>query len=179
MKRVLIPLILFLLVVLEGVLFDLVPPFVHSGAVWIISHIVLGFLILTALYYDKENTYYSVLYAVIFGLLIDIVYTEVLGVYMFTYGLCVYVIHGTKKLLHEDFNVMLLLGTVGFIMADVSIYVIYTIVGIADISFGTYILNRLPATVASNLIVMIVLYFLFRGRLEKWGSEQLVRSRSM
>jgi len=141
--------------------------------------VTLGFLILVALYYDKENTYYSVLYAVIFGLLIDIVYTEVLGVYMFTYGLSVYIIHGMKKMLHEGFNVMLLLGAAGFILADFSIYVIYSIVGIADIAFGTYILNRLPATVISNLIVMIALYFLLRGRLEKWGSEQLVRSRSM
>src|SRR5690625_6724150 len=86
MKRLYLPLILFLFMVLEGVALELLPAKLVMSNSIIVPHWVFIFLAFIAVFFDEENTYYSVLYAVIFGLLIDVVYTGVLGVYMFSYA---------------------------------------------------------------------------------------------
>ena len=93
MKRLYLPLILFLFIVLEGVALDLLPVQLLSAQTLIVPHWVFIILIFIVIFYDKEDTYYSIVYAVIFGLLIDIVYTGILGIYMFSYGFGIYIIH--------------------------------------------------------------------------------------
>src|SRR5690625_666791 len=97
MSRIYLPLILFLLLVLQGVAVDLLPRFLVSGQTFIISHWVFVILIYITIYYDDNLSFNAVVYGVIFGLLIDIVYTNVLGVYMFTYCLLIYFFHRLKK----------------------------------------------------------------------------------
>src|SRR5690625_4122041 len=98
MKRLYLPLILFLFIVLEGVALDLLPVQLLSAQTLIVPHWVFIILIFIVIFYDKEDTYYSIVYAVIFGLLIDIVYTGILGIYMFSYGFGIYIIHELTRL---------------------------------------------------------------------------------
>jgi len=173
MKRLFLPLILFLTVILEGVALELLPARLVTGELLIIPHWAFVLLVCVAIFYDRENTYTSVFYAVIFGLMIDIVYTGILGVYMFTYALVIYVVHGLKKLLHANFYVTLLLGFLGIVLSDVMIYIVYSVVGIADIAFTHYILYRLIPTALANELFLLILYPLVRRRLNEWSKEQL------
>lgn len=79
MKHLYLPLILFLLLITEGVALEILPSSIVLSDTLIVPHWVFICLIFIAVLYDNENTYYSVLYALIFGILIDIVYTGVLG----------------------------------------------------------------------------------------------------
>ncbi len=103
MSRIVIPFLLFLLLVLEGVALDLLPFSLVESDVQLVPHWVLVFLILKIIFFDREDTYASVIHGFIFGFLIDVVYTGVLGVYMFSYALVVYLIHGLAKVLHANF----------------------------------------------------------------------------
>src|SRR5690625_8018800 len=93
MKHLYLPLILFLMLNLEGVAIELLPNFLVNTSSLIVPPWVLVLLIFIAIFFDDEDTYYSVLYAVVFGLLIDIVYTNVLDVYMFSYVIIIYIIY--------------------------------------------------------------------------------------
>lgn len=176
MKRIYLPLILFLFVVLEGVALELLPSNLVMSDLFIIPHWVLVILIFIAIFYDRENTYFSVLYGLIFGLLIDVVYTGVLGVYMFSYALIIYIIHGLIKMLHGNIYVTLLLGFIGIVLADNSINFIYTMVGITDMTWINYIKIRLIPTVVSNLLFLILLYPIIAKRFTRWGKEQLSKN---
>ncbi|WP_306798671.1 rod shape-determining protein MreD [Oceanobacillus saliphilus] len=173
MKRLLFPLILFLLTILEGVALDLLPTDLVMGNLLIVPHWVFAFLIYMVIFYDKDSTYHSVVYALIFGLLIDAVYTGILGVYMFSYALVIYIIHGLKKILHGNFYVLILLGIVGIFLADLLIYAIYTSVGLVDMALENYFLLRMLPTILSNLVFLIVIYPFTAKRLSRWGREQL------
>ncbi|CDQ39436.1 MULTISPECIES: rod shape-determining protein MreD [Virgibacillus] len=176
MKRLYLPLILFLIMVLEGVALELLPGSLLTNDLLIVPHWVFIFLVYIAIFYDKDRTYFSVMYALIFGLVIDIVYTEVLGVYMFSYALLIYVVHGLKKLLHGNIFVTILLGIVGLALADVAIYLIYMVVGITDVAWKEYLSIRLLPTVLSNLVFLLALYPIVVKKLTAWGREQLARS---
>lgn len=172
MKRLYLPLILFVFVILEGVAIELLPPSFVINDLLIIPHWVFIFLLYMAIFYDSDRTYFAVLYGAIFGLLIDMVYTGVLGVYMFAYAFSIYVIHGLRKFLHANIYVTILLGIAGILLADFTIYLVYMVVGLTDMVLEDYLLYRLVPTILANLLFLLVL-FPFKGRLLKWHGEQI------
>src|SRR5690625_6327390 len=90
--RLYLPLILLLIVVLVCVVLDLLPIQLLNTKTLIVPHWFLIILIFIVIFYDLEDTYYSILYGIIFGLLIDIVYIGILGIYMFFYRFGIYFI---------------------------------------------------------------------------------------
>jgi rod shape-determining protein MreD len=173
MKKAYLPLILFVLVILEGLAVNLLPQRFVLSEYLIIAHWVLAFLVLIAVYYDEEDTYYSIAYAFIFGLLIDVIYTGILGVYMFSYGAVIYVIHALLKVLHQNFYVYLLSGAVAFVLADCFIYIMYAVIGVTDMVWQDYLLKRSLPTLLANLLFLLLLFPLFKKRVVRWGEEQL------
>lgn len=172
MSRVYIPLILFLLLLLEGVALELLPTKLVMNNSIMVPHWVLIFLIFIAMFYDKRNTYLSVLYAVIFGLLIDIVYIEVLGVYMFVYAIVTYVIAELKDFVHGNLVVTIILCAVGLFLADILIYLVYIMIGIASVDWSDYFLYRLSPTIIANIIFALVLYPIMVNRLGMWKEKR-------
>src|SRR5690625_354006 len=171
MKRLYLPLILLLFVVLEGVALDLLPIQLLNTKTLIVPHWVLIILIFIVIFYDLEDTYYSILYGIIFGLLIDIVYTGILGIYMFSYGFGIYLIHELKKFVHTNFYMVTIIGIIGLILADIFIHTMYSMIGYADVLWSEYILFRLVPTILANLIILIVLYPFLKKWLTNWSSE--------
>lgn len=173
MKRVYLPLILFLVLALEGVALELLPSNLLRTDLLIVPHWVLVILVFLTIFYDYDSTYFSVMYALIFGLLVDVVYTDVLGVYMFSYALTIYAIHSMKKLLHGNIFVTVLLGAGGLVLSDIMIYLIYMVVGLTDTVWVDYLSSRLLPTVLSNLLFLLVLYPFLAKRLMNWRKEQI------
>ncbi|MFD2046218.1 rod shape-determining protein MreD [Ornithinibacillus salinisoli] len=173
MKRLFLPLILFVFLVFEGVAIELLPESLVGSSLLIIPHWVLITLIYITIFYDLKDTYHSIVYALVFGLLIDIVYTGVLGVYMFTYAIVTYIIHSLMKLLHSNFYATILAGTLAIAFADMAIYVIYLVVGITALPWNDYLMIRLIPTVLANQMFLLLLYPLIAKRLSIWKQQQL------
>lgn len=167
-RRLLLPLLLFLIVIIEGVALQLLPKSISAGGLYIIPHWVFIALLISAIFYDKDRTYYSVVYGAIFGLLIDIVYTDFLGVYMFSYAAVIYVIHELKNKMHENMIVTIILAIFGLGFVDLIIHTIYFVVGATQISWSVYLLNRMLPTSLANIFFLIPLYILFARRMEDW-----------
>ncbi|MEN2765856.1 rod shape-determining protein MreD [Ornithinibacillus xuwenensis] len=171
MRRLFLPLILLLLVVLEGVALDILPSNLIDGDLMITPHWVLMFLVLVAIFYDSEETYHSILYAMVFGLLIDIAYTGILGVYMFTYGGVIYIIHGLRNMLHSNIYTILLFGIMGVAAADFIINIIFYVIGIMDALWMDYLMYRLIPSILANSLFVLLFYPLFAKRLAKWREQ--------
>lgn len=171
MKHFYLPLILFFLLVLEGVALDLLPTFVVNSHSLIVPHWVFIFLVFIALFYDNEMSYFSTLYGVVFGLLLDIIYTDVLGIYMFSYAIVIYLIYQLKKWVHINFYTTMAIGTIGLILTDLSLYIIYTFVGITDMIWKDYLFYRMLPTVLANIMFLILLYPLISKLLVRWRKE--------
>lgn len=168
MKHLYLPLILFLLIVIEGISVHTFPfVFWDSQSVYI-PHYAFAFLIMIAIFYDEENTYFSGVYALIFGLLIDIAYTDVLGVYMFSYALVIYIINVLSKYYKGNFYMTLLIGIIGISLTDALIHLIYMTIDKTNLNWNAYLNVRLIPTLLINSIFLIVIYPLFRKHLIKW-----------
>lgn len=175
MKRLYLPLLLFLLLVFEGVAIDFLPVNFIGAEIMIVPHWVLIFLILINIFYDQETTVYAIIYGVIFGLLIDVVYTNVLGVYMFTYALGAYITHLLKRILQTNIYMTIVIAVLVLSIVEIALIFIYSLVGIADpISWG-FLEYRLIPTVIANIIILLILYPLFSKRLMRWKNELIDR----
>lgn len=172
MHRFYLPLTLLFVLMFEGVALKLLPSTMVEGNLLIISHWVLIILIFTAIYYDTEETNYSLIYAIVFGLLVDIVYTDILGIYMFTYAITVYIIKKLIRLLHSNLLSTILFGVLGIVIADMLIYMIFTVIGLVDLEMVDYLMFRLAPTLIANIIFLVLTYPLLAKRLSYWGKSQ-------
>lgn len=168
MRRLLIPFILFLLLVFEGVAISFLPDKFVGAEIMVVPHWVLVFLIMVSIFYDEESTVIAIIYSVIFGLLIDVVYTNVLGVYMFTYSLGVYFTHLLKRLLQANLYTTLLISVIVLSVVEILLIFIYSVVGMADVISWQFITYRLLPTIIANVIILLILYPLFSKRLTSW-----------
>ncbi|WP_217586854.1 rod shape-determining protein MreD [Lentibacillus saliphilus] len=171
MKRLYVPLLLFFLIVVEGIALEILPADVVAGESMIIPHWLLIALVFSSIFYDREQSWLSVGYALLFGFLFDIAYTGILGVYMFSYGVAIYVTHSLKKYLQSNIYTAMMIGTLAIIVADGIIEVIFSLVGFANISLSEYIMFRLVPTILANLLFLIASYPILKHWLMKWGSD--------
>lgn len=169
MRRLFFFPILFLILVFEGVALKLLPEKIVNTNLLIVPHWVFIFLVLIALFYDKSETYFSVLYAVIFGLLVDIVYTGILGVYMFTYPVSIYVIQLLKNVFHTNLYTSILMTSIGLIITEAVIHFVYLAVAITDMPWTDHLFYRLIPTLFANLFLLILIYPLFKNLLIRWS----------
>ncbi|GAA4064599.1 rod shape-determining protein MreD [Amphibacillus indicireducens] len=172
MSRIYLPLILALLIILQGATANLIPASFDAAGWIVVIHGCFLFLVLIKLFYDLETTYYALLAALFVGLIIDIIYTDIIGVYMFSYALMIYFVHGMRKILQTNFYVATLLTAVSLGLVDSLLYFIYHFIGVTQMEMSDYFYYRLMPTVAINLILFFVLYLLFRKTLIKWSDER-------
>lgn len=172
MSRIYLPLILVLLIILQGATANLIPESLVAAGWVVVIHAGFLFLVLVKLFYDLETTYYAFLAALFVGLIIDIIYTDIIGVYMFSYAIMIYFVHGMRKLLQTNFYVATLLTVVSLGLADFLLYFIYHFIGVTQMEMSDYFYYRLMPTVAINLILFFILYLLFRKTLIKWSDDR-------
>lgn len=173
MKRLVFPLILFLLLVSEGVALDLLPTMLTSTETLIVPHWVFIFLLLIALFYDTSETVYAIVYGVFFGLCIDIVYTDALGVYMFVYPFTLYIVQLLKHILQTNFYMTTIIMVLSVSIVEILLYFIYSSVGLIDANTTYFLVHRLAPTLLANLLFLIPLYFITVNWLMRWSREQL------
>lgn len=162
MSRLFLPLILLFLIAFQGVNQHFVPlSLVESGYI-ITIHTVLIFLILITLYYDLETSYYGLLYAILSGFLIDTVYTPLLGVYMFSYAITIYLVHSLRKFLQVNLFVSSFLIVVGITSLEFLLYWVYTFVGITEVPIQNFLVERLMWTVIFNLALFFLFFLVFK-----------------
>ncbi|MFD2657478.1 rod shape-determining protein MreD [Gracilibacillus thailandensis] len=178
MKRMipfLIALICFLLVILEGTLAQVSLPFLKDE--WInVSHFLFIFLLYVTIFFEKESTYYAIALSIIFSLINDIVYTDVIGVYVFAYTAVLYAARVLMKLLQSNFLIALLMTAAGVVVTDILIFFLYNIIQVHVDSWSVYWQNRLIPTSIWNILFGLLIYLIFAKKLTKWSYIKFERA---
>src|SRR5699024_11942349 len=126
MKKVILIIALLFLLIFEGVALDLLPNNLLNLSVIITPHRILVFLITLSFLYEEADPQEFIPYAIIFGLLVDIVYIDTLGVYVFAYGLDLYTAIVLKRLLQEIILITIFTTFISLILSKDIISCIYT-----------------------------------------------------
>ena len=147
MKRVYLPAILFLCFIIEGTIMQVIAPENFGSQLVLVPRFAMIVLILIALYVSIPL---AVIYAIAAGLLHDIIYTDFIGIYMFSMAVAAYVVGQAAKVMHINAIVGLLVSFVTVIVLDFLIYGLYSLIGFIDFPLKLFLLERLLPSLILN-----------------------------
>lgn len=169
MRRLFLPLIMLVIFISESIFVDLVKiPYANDDQLFIPHFILLAIAFVTA----YVNQTYGMIYGIVFGLLFDIIYTEVIGVYFFSFGLFAYLMSKALKVIHGNVFIVILLGLLSVSVLEFYVYGIHFLIGTTMMSLYDFTTLRLLPTIALNLLAGILLIFPLKGFLTKLKIEQ-------
>ena len=173
MKRFLLPLLLFLLFVSESIFVDLLPSDSIGAERIFVPRFMMVALIMITTYYHWQHALY---YGIGFGLLFDVIYTDIIGIYMFSFALIVYLISIIMKVLHENLFVMFFVSIIGIALLELLVYGIYLLIGEIQMAWSTFLMNRLFPTVVLNGGFLILIFYPFKRLLVYLANSQQLKS---
>ncbi|HHW37584.1 MAG TPA: rod shape-determining protein MreD [Bacillales bacterium] len=172
MKRFLLAFIVFLAFLSESIFIELFPAERFGIDRIFVPRFMIVMIMLTSFFYDRSK---ALLYALIFGLLFDIIYTDIIGVYMFSFPLIVYVISLSMKVLHRNLLVILFVVLVGISLLEGFVFGILYLANVAHLDWNQFLYDRLFPTLVLNGVFLIVIYYpmkKFLLRVEKWANKE-------
>lgn len=159
MQRLILPLLLTLCFYCESVFVELTPPGTIKNDILLVPHFLLVLLIVMGIFYLRNRT---LIYAAIFGLLFDVYYTEIIGVYLFLLPIVVYLASKMAKVVQVNifttfFIALLSVGIVEFVVYGLNVFVLQHNMGIQE-----FLNRRLWPTLIVNQIFFLIIYFPFK-----------------
>jgi rod shape-determining protein MreD len=161
--RFLLPAMFVFLFILESLFVELLPAELFNSDRILAPHFLMaGILFLTAYLSPKHG----ILYGFIFGLLFDVVYTEIIGVYLFLFPLMAYLCAIMMRMLQTNILIVSFLSVVGIALLEVLVYKLNHLINITELDFTAFVEIRLVPTLVLNIAFVILAAFPFKRQFE-------------
>ncbi|RYM06848.1 rod shape-determining protein MreD [Sporolactobacillus sp. THM7-7] len=159
MKQLKLFLFLFLIFIFQGTVMMQIPVQRIWNHVQMVPNFLLVAILMIAFFAGPRS---GVQYGILFGFLVDLNYTSVIGVYAFSLGLTVYLIASLSRLFNMNVVTTVLLSMAGVCLHQLIVYVIYSMIGVTGQPFTDFLQWRLPATLILNSVFALIIYYPFR-----------------
>lgn len=164
MQRYLLPVILYVLFLLEGTVIPLMFPSGWLSRMDVSTHLTFVVILFFAIYVSRH---WAFAFGLAFGMLHDIVYYgPMLGTYAFAMGLISYLIGLLSFYSKGNMVTSLLLILLGNFLLEAIIYGIYSVFQITQISIHFALTYHIIPSLIINLLFAILIYVPLRKLLE-------------
>lgn len=164
MRRFLLPLLFILFFIAESIFVELLPGDIFDGKYIIVPRFLMIGLVFLIVYGPKK---YWLFYAFIFGLLFDVVYTEIIGIYLFIFPIVCYLTSKMMKILQTNIIIVSFVALVGVALLELGSYEMNFLIHQTDMEFSSYISLRLLPTLLLNLIFIVIVAYPLKKHFEK------------
>lgn len=179
MKKLYVPLLAVLIFISESIFATTLSGEFFTGDRMFIPRFLMIFLVFMSVYFNSRAALY---YSLIIGLIFDVVYTEILGVYLFVFPLITYAGSKIMKILQNNIFVVSFMSLIAVALLETIIYGMNSLLGFAAMTFQQFLLDRLVPTLILNAIVIVIVAYPLRKFLlkhsEEDNNELLFRKRS-
>lgn len=129
----------------------------HFGKIDIIfvPHLTLMYLLILTIY---RSFGVALVLAIFFGLITDLYYGSIYGLYMFGYILAVVVMDRFFKIFYKDQVMIYIIILISTILIEIYVALIYGLIGFIQFNLIEFLLLRLLPTFILNLILLTILY---------------------
>ncbi|TLS39244.1 rod shape-determining protein MreD [Pseudalkalibacillus caeni] len=169
MRQVILPALMFLFFILEGTVMQVFAPEQYGMEISLIPRFALAIILLASIVISPG---YGVLYGIVFGLLNDLVYSDLIGIYMFSMGLIAYIIGYISKIFHINIFVALVLSLLGISMLEFLVYEFFLLLDRTTLPFDSFLYDRFLPTLVLNGVFVLLIYYPIRGLLFELSDYQ-------
>lgn len=164
MMRSIIPLIAILLFFMEPV-FSLFSPIAYGEDFYIlVPRFVIVHLIFVAIYVNKKQ---AIIYGIIFGLLYDMFYIDIIGLYAFLYPLICFFAANIIRLLYKNIVIVMIITLLLIGLLELFSYGFASLIMITSIGFNEFLTSRLVPTILANSLFIFMYSWFFKSFIEK------------
>ncbi|MFS0780757.1 rod shape-determining protein MreD [Bacillus sp. 1P06AnD] len=169
MRKLAIPLVAVLLFISESLFSSIFSGEIVHGDWIFVPRFILIFLVFYAVY----GKYWPALwYGMVMGLIYDITYTEILGIYLFMFPIVTYLISKVMKILQNNIIIVSIMSLVAIVILEFIVYGFNLILGFTDISVQDFLTIRLLPTLLLNLVVLAIFAYPLRRLFLKYATEE-------
>lgn len=156
MNRYLLPFILFILFIFEGTIFQvLIQPFHHYDLA-IVPRFSFIIVIMSALFLGRTI---GTAYGMSLGLFFDVIYTHVLGIYIFSMGFVAYLFSFSFRIFQKNLLLLLFTTIISIIFLDYLVYAIHSLIGTTQLPHERFLSERLyPSLIVNSTFAIVVVY---------------------
>jgi rod shape-determining protein MreD len=165
MKKFLLPLLFLLLFILESLFVQFLPSDLFGSRV-LVPRFLFSALLLLTIYVGKKQ---GIIYGAIFGLLVDVVYIEVIGIYFFLFPFVCYLISKLMQVMQSNIVVVFLATLFGIALLEVGVYEMNFLIHVTALDFMTFINLRFYPTLILNAIFILVALYPLKRQFEKYA----------
>ncbi len=157
--RLLLPSVAILLFLIEPVFASFSEIEMYNRIIYLVPRFLFMYLLFLAVYYDRKK---SIIYGVIFGLIYDVVYIDIIGLYVVLYPLFCLLISQVVRYIHQSLPIVTVL-TISFVaLLEFVIYEFFLLISFTSIGIEDFLLSRLVPTIIANLLFLILLGWIFK-----------------
>jgi len=178
-KKLYIPLLAVLIFISESIFVTTFSGEFFSSDKMFIPRFLMILLVFMSVYCNSRVALY---YSVVIGLVFDVVYTEILGVYLFVFPLITYTISKIMKVLQNNIFVVSFMSLIAVAFLETIIYGMNSLLGFAVLTFQQFLIDRLVPTLILNTVVVVIAAYPLRKFMLKHSevdnNELLFRKKS-
>lgn len=158
----------FLFFIVESLFVELFPIRFLSGGHILVPRFLLAGILLLTIYGNKK---YGIWYGLLFGLMFDIVYTEIIGIYLFMFPLTAYFISKLMKILQTNIIIATFVVLFGIAVLEIVVYEMNYLIHITGMEFPHFMSMRLVPTLIVNFIFILIVVYPLKKQFEKLNEQ--------
>lgn len=147
---------------------ELLPERVFASEHILVPHFLLVTILFMTMYAGRKQ---GIIYGAIFGLLFDVVYTGVIGIYLFMYPLIAYVVAKIMRILQLNILSVTIVSVLGVAILELGVYELNYFIKVTSMDFTSFTSLRLLPTLLLNFAFSILFAYPFKRLFEKHGEE--------
>lgn len=156
MKHFILSLVALLFFVFDSIFSQLFAGHLLGKSSIIVPYFMMIFVFFLTIYGSRK---FGMIYGAILGLAYDVVYTEILGIYMFLIPFLAYLMVKSLKVLQSNWIIVICLSLIFVGIAEVVIYEMNVIMSFAKLTFSEFAVRRLLPTMGLNLVFILVFFY--------------------
>ncbi|MDE3839767.1 rod shape-determining protein MreD [Bacillus methanolicus] len=168
MNRFLLPVMLAAFFVIESVFVQLLPDGTFTSDRILVPRFLIIAIFFLTVYGNKQ---YGIIYGFVFGLLFDVFYTEILGIYLFLFPLMAYVVSKMMKVLQTNIVIVTIVSIIGVALLELGAYEMNFLIHRTDMDFPQFVSLRLLPTIILNLVFSIIAAYPLKRQYEKFAEH--------
>jgi rod shape-determining protein MreD len=164
LRKFILPLLFLFLFILESLFVEFLPAKIFGFERIFVPHFLFIALLFLTIFVGKKQ---GIIYAAIFGLLFDIVYVEIIGIYFFLYPFISYLIYKLLQVWQANLITAFLAALIGISLLEIGVYEMNFLIHVTDLDFMGFINLRFYPTLLLNAAITLIAAYPLKWLFEK------------
>jgi rod shape-determining protein MreD len=164
LRKFLLPLLFLFLFIVESLFVEFLPTKVFGFERILVPHFLFTAILFLTIFVGKKQ---GIIYAAIFGLLFDIVYVEIIGIYLFLYPFISYLIYKLLQVWQSNIITAFLAALLGISLLEIGVYEMNYLIHVTDLDFINFINLRFYPTLLLNAAITLIAAYPLKWLFEK------------